>query len=94
MNGKKLLFVLMIFLVVVNRVYAYKVEINAEVHQYITNESSSTWKSIPYEIKQHLRNSISADPNGEVSFESLSNCNAQYSIGVIKEKRLGVGYGL
>ena len=39
-------------------IYAYKVEINTEVHQHITNESSSIWKLIPYEITIYLGNSL------------------------------------
>jgi len=34
--------------------YAYTVETNQEVHQYLTNESKETWKLIPSEIKDHL----------------------------------------
>ena len=57
---------------------------NTYVHQQITNESQKVWSLIPYEIKNHLGNSVDSDPNDEVSYESLGSCireDADYSTG-------------
>ncbi len=57
---------------------------NTYVHQQITNESQKVWTLIPYEIKNHLTNSVKADPNGEISFKNISTClkeNANFDSG-------------
>ena len=58
---------------------------NTYVHQKITKEAQKTWPLIPYEIKLRLNNSLSADPNDEVSFESRRTCleveNTNYDFG-------------
>lgn len=55
------------------------IEPNTYVHQKITEEAEKAWSLLPYEIKTHLTNNIAADPNGQVSFESIRNCTAVYS---------------
>ena len=43
----------------IQSINAYDVDPPSYVHQYLTNESGALWPLIPYEIKQHLTNSLS-----------------------------------
>ena len=47
-----------LILAIAPQIYAYNVEQGQEVHQYITNESKETWKLMPTEVKQYLKNPL------------------------------------
>ena len=74
MTTKKLLIIsILIFWLVSSLTFSYTVEVNEEVHQHLTNESQNVWKSIPIEIKNHLKNKIQTNINPFLSVTSDFN---------------------
>jgi len=66
-NQKFIGTILIVFCLSLPIVLPYKMEtpINATVHQHITNESKLIWKDVPFEIKNHARNSITNELDGD-----------------------------
>jgi len=88
-NTQKIIICTIVLSVIIIGVSAYKQEPgeldldrpNNYTHQKMTKEAEIVWPLIPIEIKEHLTNELGADPNDEVSFESIFKCNATFSEG-------------
>lgn len=53
----KLILFLVMLVILINSTLGWKSS-ESRVHQYITNESKEIWQFIPYEVKEHLTNSL------------------------------------
>lgn len=58
-----LLGIVVLFILSINLSYAYTVEENREIHQYLVNESLYSSGLFPFEIKEHIGNSLQQTGN-------------------------------